>query len=113
MLRAARFTIDDSVTPNIIPGFTFGSTWNGWACPYFTREAGEALAATLAKTLADCEPEARLWWDDGKQAFLLVDGNEPDEPQAFGGEAHTLPDGTTATLYAIGHSYWTWDEVSS
>lgn len=36
-----KFQIEDGP---IYEGYTNGNHWNGWACPYFTREAADEIA---------------------------------------------------------------------
>ena len=45
-----------------IEGITYGGTWNGWACPYFTKENG-LLIAKLA-------PNFGLQYDEQNDKFV-------------------------------------------
>lgn len=40
----SKFQIDDGP---IYEGYTNGNHWNGWACPYFTREVADQIAMLL------------------------------------------------------------------
>lgn len=101
----ARFVMD-SIPGQSFTGFTDGSDWNGWACPYFTFE--EAV-----RVLRASQPNG-FWWryDSVDDAFTA--GARPqasgDEPEYY--EAETVEvDGETVTLYPVGARYWIWEEA--
>ena len=103
-LRATTFTIEDAV---FFDGYTQGRTWNGWACPYFTRAVGEQIVAHWNGT---DEPTLHAHYDAATDTFVFADdASAPGEPETFPGEAH-LVDGHPVTLYAIGNGAWIWDE---
>ncbi len=51
VLKATTFTADwltdGDGHPLALQGYSDGSTWNGWACPYFTHEQMEQLQEML------------------------------------------------------------------
>lgn len=70
--------------------------WNGWACPYFTRETAEAILRDI--------PDSTYRYDESRDMLILQYMN--DEPQEWEG---LLFDGVT--MYAIGSHDWTWEAV--
>lgn len=103
-LHPCRVTLDDWLGP--YDAYTMGARWNGWACPYFTKETAERMveewnAKTTPKICALYHPIA--------DAFgFYLDG--ADEWDYFPGV--TMPvDGQPLHLYAIGNGCWIWETV--
>lgn len=46
-----KFQIEDGP---IYEGYTNGNHWNGWACPYFTREVADQIAREVNADAPDC-----------------------------------------------------------
>jgi hypothetical protein len=104
LLRAARFTIDDRI---LCDGYTYGHTWNGWACPYFEKEAALRMLDDWNAAGAD-----GIWasYDALNDTFEFHDDGAQDYYETFSGETH-LVDGQPMTLYPIGTGCWIWDEI--
>lgn len=84
-----------------------GRDWNGWAVPYLTRDAVDALRAVLADETGSAN---RLEWSPTAPEVLLegyADGG-PVEWRTV--ERVTAPDGSSA--WAVGDG-WVWSEVSA
>jgi len=84
----------------IFEGYTYGACWNGWECPYFTKE--EALRV-IEQYNSEEDP---MWYDEEKDAFGYTtdDGTEYWEAEDY------KIDGQKLILYPIGAWYWIWDE---
>jgi len=98
-LKKAVFSMDclpDGKEGNI-DGMTYGYTWNGWACPYFTYEN--------AMRLAELAPDLHLWYYIEKDSFITTD--ESYDPQEF--EAMII-DGVK--YYPIGNYSWCWFDMT-
>ena len=103
-LRPGLFGIDD--IPDELYGYTYGDTWNGLACPYFSRQEGLRLVAFWQSV---DNPTIVASYDDATDTFsFLTDGMEA--PETFTSETHTIY-GQPVTLYPIGNGVWCWDEV--
>lgn len=111
----ALFSMDcfDDSQPHI-EGLTYGYTWNGWACPYFTKENGLLIADLMNKDREWCIdnqcPVSNLFYSEEKDCFIFVaDETDPEDiqdPQIF--EA-TVIDGVK--YYGIGNCSWCWYEM--
>jgi hypothetical protein len=99
-----RFLIDtyDYGIPGGVPGWTRGAHWNGWACPYFERDAALAILAKQdeggGKSQYDETTDTMLVWTEGD-----------DEPRRYPAEVLQTPEGPK-TVYAVGSWEWIWDE---
>lgn len=118
--RAARFVLDGiGVEPeHQYQGYTNGETWNGWECPFFTREEAERLA-TYFRTRWGCD----FAYDAARDAYVYKPCNhktpqgEDCEGQPWEEEIvyRTImltitPNGQEMPFYGIGAWEWTWDE---
>lgn len=84
-------------------GFTRGETWNGWECPYFSRETAEQI-------LKASERNGYRWrYDDKADAYLVnhLDDPEDFEPERFEKNIIRIGDFEIA-VYAVGAYSWTW-----
>lgn len=88
MWREGTFSIDEEPS---FEGWTMGQTWNGSACPYFTKETAEEVIAWALSTRDDKEVS-----EDHEENYDLV---MPDPVKTPYGD-----------LYPVGHSMWTWWE---
>ena len=95
----ARFSLMDS--DELFSGWTDGSSWNGWAVPYFERLEAERLIRWLN--------DERSRFDEQRKAFLTwsADGEE----ELWEATEIRISDGTTVHAYSIGGGSWCWDEV--
>lgn|SRR5688572_24851672 len=101
--QRARFTID-SLPNRIFEGFTDGDTWNGWACPYFSRDVAESI-------LQASENNGYSWTYDAKTGSFIVhhhDDPKDSEPELFNGVWINI-DNESILVYAIGAYAWAWD----
>lgn len=73
--------------------------WNGWACPYFTREVAEQV---LNDTIT---PPGEYAFSETGDFFLIVDVFDKED-EIYHGVATEH-----GTLYAIGAWAWCWELV--
>jgi len=78
--------------------------WNGWACPFFTKEQAEKLLAVFA---AD-EPGFTWAYYPGREAFGIETADYPGEEDV----CHVTKHPTLGDLYPVGSWNWCWVEVS-
>ena len=99
-MRKTKFTICDD--ERIYEGYTDGTLWNGWECPWFTKEVTEQIMQDLNKDGVETE------YDDERDSYIVyqVDG----EPDVFDGVDVITNDGIQR-LYPIGAWCWIWDEA--
>lgn len=65
-----KFQIEDG---SIYEGYTNGNHWNGWACPYFTRQIAEQIAREVNADAPDCT----MCYDKANDAFIYkANGDE-------------------------------------
>jgi hypothetical protein len=108
-MRPVRVSWDggDEETP-IFDGFTAGATWNGFVCPYFTKEVADQIAAecnAVAQEYPDCET---VTYDPERDAYALDRADYDDGPDyVYGQFAASIGQ----TVYPIGAFGWTWTEV--
>lgn len=110
--RRASFTIDS--LPATYPGITRNERWNGWAVPYFEKEAALKIAADyerVAQEEGGDVAEARAWYDEGSDAFHFYDPINDDEVTC---EVVTITvAGEEVRAYPVGTREWTWEEVAT
>lgn len=98
--RKSSFNIDDG---EMLNGYTNGSTWNGWACPYFDFEN----ATKLANQFMDND-DSKMLYDTKKDTFFYkVEWDEIVEE--WMGEDIEV-NGEIVHVYPIGAYCWVWDE---
>lgn len=79
--------------------------WNGFACPFFEREAAEEIARYCLAWGTDCH------FDEEEDAFVFVRHGAPEgEDEPFTGQDIATPEGTKH-VYAIGAWCWVWTEA--
>lgn len=103
-----RFFIAD-----LIGGGTLGSRWNGWACPYFTKESAEAIVKAWVREYGtftgvndeQTGPEQRpcAWFDEEARRFWFY---HPHSDDLENYDAHAV-DGVE--VWSIGAWGWTWE----
>lgn len=134
-MRKTKFNIDNN--ENIYEGYTYGDTWNGWACPYFTKEVADKMAKDYDYTMYYEERidafivanvGAHETLDEGSRDLVdrIIKYADPDitkdyeikniisvlmglDFEVYTGEDIKV-DGETLHLYDIGNSCWIWDE---
>jgi hypothetical protein len=88
-------------------GYTFGDSWNGWACPYFAFKEAERIAEDqrLLNDLVSDGTDYKARYIEEEDMFSFYEPYEDDwynfEPIEVNGKK----------LYPIGTRYWTWSEV--
>ena len=100
-MRKTRFGICDN--EKSYEGYTDGRLWNGWECPWFTKEMAEEIMRDLNKDGVETEynPETDSY---------IIKSEDWDEPDVFDGNDVKTEDGIQH-LYPIGAWCWIWDEV--
>lgn len=110
-LRPTTFSTDDGPS---YPGYTYGRTWNGWACPYFTHATALRLTETWNQAAREVSgppwraPRLHAAYDADTDTFVFAD-EDADSRETCAGEIHQV-DGQAITLYPIGNGAWCWDE---
>ena len=110
--RRATFVIDG--LPGTYPGITRDERWNGWAVPYFEKEAALEVAENYERAAREGggdTAEARARYDEGSDAFRLYDPIYEEEV-VYGGISAEVS-GEAMTVYPIGTREWTWEESKS
>lgn len=98
----SKFSIDGN---EAYEGFTFGQTWNGWACPYF--ELGTALK--IAEMCSLPEEGYTVSYNAVINAFEMVESPEPEDTYNVEAQTINTVDGLK-TVYALGAFGWVWDD---
>ena len=99
-MRKTRFVICDN--EKSYEGYTDGRLWNGWECPWFTKEVTEEIMRDLNKEGIETK------YDLQTDAYIVE--CESSEPDVFDGSDVKTEDGIQH-LYPIGAWCWIWDEV--
>lgn len=99
MLHKTLFTIDGFEA--IFEGYTDGSYWNGWACPWFTKEVGLKIAK-LNNEVNNID--YFMAYNERTDSFIKLND---DEPEIFQGQ-----DIDGMHLYPIGNACWVWDDIA-
>lgn len=85
----------------LIPGFSDGRRWNGWAMPAFTKETLDAVLPSLG---AD---DFAITYDPTLDAYRYPDDdNEPETSTTIEVDGHSVK------VYMLGAGSWCWDEVA-
>lgn len=98
-LKPATFTIDDT---HPFEGYDEEYDWNGWECPWFTKEVGD--------TIVDYYKDY-MHFNAEKDAFAYVSPDDDGEIEYFVGQDIETVDGIKH-LYPIGNKSWIWDKYS-
>jgi Zn finger protein HypA/HybF involved in hydrogenase expression len=99
--ETAQFNIECS--EGMFVGYTNGTTWNGWECPYFTKDVGIEIVKEFSSE------ECPAGYDPASDSFIFErEGNE--EPDVFSGIDIEVS-GKKIHVYAIGAQCWCWDKV--
>lgn len=103
--RTGLFCFDGCID-NIFTGYTTGETWNGFACPMFTKEEGLKIVDFFNKAFAECETESPSCYDKELDAFsFAIEGTDTFD------SLDKIINGETVKLYPIGAWGWIWNEV--
>lgn len=101
-MRRTIFTIGES--EQYYEGYTDNRLWNGWECPWFTKEVADRMIDDLNKdgVLSTYNTEADSY---------TVNFEDLDTTDIFEGRDMETVDGTLH-LYPIGAWCWVWDEAT-
>ena len=99
-LKKDKFVIEDG---EVFEGYNEEYSWNGWECPWFTKEVGEQIANYY---------KGYMSFDSEKDAFVFNSPQDEAETDYFVGEDIETVDGTLH-LYPIGNKSWIWDKYQS
>ncbi len=111
-LRPAKFYgdwfEDSDGAPTKFPGFTTGKTWNGWACPYFTKKVADQVMekTNYAASLNMANDTRPAVYDPERDAYIFYSGTGADEEQ----EVYAAEMIGGKKLYPIGGGSWTWSK---
>jgi hypothetical protein len=101
-LKRSKFTID--CISGYYSGYTYGDTWNGWACPYFSKKSAIAFLEEMKKN--DCI-KGYTFVKAVIPAFLITDTNEVGEIEIYEQEILNYL-GKKIKVYGIGNHAWVW-----
>lgn len=101
-MRKTLFTIDGF--ERFFEGYTKGDHWNGWACPWFTKEAAEDIMRTNNES--HCYIAYQMRYDESQDAFIR---EEPEYDESYVVNGYDI-DGMH--LYPIGNGFWVWDDLA-
>ena len=102
-LDPATFSLGDKPDCIVLSGYHDPTVfWNGWNCPYFTKEVADKIVDHFA------DP-AILRYDEGNDVYVYYNENM-DETDYYEPTEIIAPDGIRK-VYPIGSWFWTWEEV--
>lgn len=99
-MRKTKFSICDD--QRIYEGYTDGRRWNGWECPWFTREVAEQIMKDLNSD------DVKTEYDEKADTYIVHWCEGTDD--VFDGADMNTEDGIKH-LYPIGAGCWIWDEA--
>lgn len=100
-MRKTKFQICDD--ERIYEGYTDGRLWNGWECPWFTKE----VVGQIMKDLNNDDVPTE--YDVATDSYI-VHWEDEDRDDVFEGYDVETEDGIKH-LYPIGAGGWIWDEA--
>lgn len=104
--KIARFGIETTDEKDIFTGYTNGATWNGWSCPWFTKEEGLKLVERFNHV-----SDTFSLYSEKIDSFMIPNENGDEiEYEEFKGEDRFI-NGITMRVYPIGSWCWVWTEV--
>ena len=86
----------------IFEGYTSGRHWNGWACPYFTKEVAESIMKVNNKIAGEDCPMSYDAKTDTFSRYYDEDSNDEFQGEDING----------MHLYPIGTCCWIWDDLA-
>ena len=99
-MRATKFSID-TYGNRVFEGYSDDQEWNGWACPLFSYEEAQRIAAVCN------EHGGRASYDEQHDRFIFhLNESDLDEPEIYSSEQLE-----GKKLYAIGAFNWIWEEL--
>lgn len=99
----AKFCID--TLSDSFAGYTDGSTWNGWACPFFTKTVAEQiLSASMSNGYS-------FSYDEQRRGFIVRHRDDLDlTPEVFLAQEIEVND-QKLEVFPIGAYSWSWKSV--
>jgi len=88
-------------------GYTLGDTWNGFECPFFTKEVAEEILQETIDTDLTQEYFVGFEYDEENDQFIL---KETDDKLLFPARKFRDVEGNVIPLYAIGACMWCWSK---
>lgn len=73
-MHESAFEIDDNIA--IYDGYTDGTHWNGWACPWFTNEIALEIVDAYNALMPDNEP--RAIYNETEDTFIFYGYDEAE-----------------------------------
>ena len=86
----------------VYEGYTDGSLWNGWECPWFTKEVAEQIMKDLNRD------DVETSYSEATDSYIVYRADDVED--VFEGEYVATEDGGKH-LYPIGAWCWIWDEA--
>lgn len=105
-MRLTKFRIE-SFESATFEGFTKSEYWNGWDCPYFTRDQAQKILTVHNTLISPVERKLLAHYDAATDAFVFPLENGDDELEAFA----AFTEGGL-TYYPVGAFCWIWEEVN-
>ena len=88
-------------------GYTDGDTWNGWACPYFSKDEAQKITEAFDGLEHPYDGSLhRATYDEETDAFAFY------EPTSDTWETFKGVDRDGKRVYPIGTYAWTWCEIN-
>ena len=103
--RKTKFTIDGE---QLFEGYTFNRYWNGWECPYFTKDVAMEVCKEFSYKYDDDE-ECRCFYDEETDKFYCEDYNSDYERELIGTPTTIKTEDGELKVYYFGGS-WIWSE---
>ena len=103
--RKAFFSIKDIDDFPFLEGYTYGTLWNGWACPLFSKEE---IDKNISKMRIACNTNENNFYYDEKSDSYIVKFEDEDSTISKGSDRMTS-DGNKH-LYDLGSFSWIWNE---
>ena len=105
-LDPATFSIGDKPDVLIVSGYHDPTVlWNGWNCPYFTKEVADKIVDYL-----DAPAATVLRYDEDNDVYVYKYNLGEDETDYYEPIEIIAPDGIRK-VYPIGSWFWTWEVV--
>lgn len=100
----SKFEIDD--TPQF-EGYTAGHSWNGWDCPYFTKEVANQIAEFMEN-----DNNMHFYYQENFDRYIILFTHDTvvEEPEVYEGTTITV-DGEEIKVYPLGNGSWCWTDV--
>lgn len=89
----------------VFEGYTDGTTWNGWVCPYFTKGVAEQiLSASEVNGYSHS-------YDEQQRGFIVQHRDDLDlTPEVFLAQEIEVND-QKLEVFPIGSFFWSWESV--